>query len=278
MANKSQASCQRSTVQRAAGWGHAAFSDRSPSRSIVIVIIDLKEANKRYTIHNKRGRQACTGKLGPNMIRETSCFHSYGDKDKKTNEGGGNKVLSTTYTHRHLSNRRNKNRIRKRLAGRIRTMERTMDASDIETKRELEELFDLLQKYQRGTKAPAVAPVEIRSWEPIIMDSQILQEFEARIKVATWEIWEGVIGASRNRFDIFISFTFSDITRMLLSFLTLVTSVPWSLTLFFSNAFLYTTSATMPAGLFPFVIPSISCSYLQNDIPDWPLVRAAVNQ
>ena len=64
VANKSQASRQRSKVQRGAGRGHAAYSDRSPSKSIVKLIIELKGVNKSYIIHNKRGRQASTGETG----------------------------------------------------------------------------------------------------------------------------------------------------------------------------------------------------------------------
>ena len=49
VANKSQASHQRSKLQRAASRGHVAYSDRTPSKSIVKIIIELKGVKK---LHN----------------------------------------------------------------------------------------------------------------------------------------------------------------------------------------------------------------------------------
>ena len=77
-----------------------------------------------------------------------------------------------------------------------------------EKERKLAWLHAQLWKYQRGTFAPPAAqdtppPAVGRPAIRIIMDSQIFQEFEPRIKTATWEIWDGVEGASSNRDRIY---------------------------------------------------------------------------
>ena len=98
------------------------------------------------------------------------------------NEGIGDKEQTTTYAYWYLSNCRNKNRIRRRLTGMIRTAEQQMVLPNKEKERKLEWLHSQLQKYQRDKYEPLAVHASNWSQGPPLPDTEILKNFESRIK------------------------------------------------------------------------------------------------
>ena len=125
-----------------------------------------------------------------------------GDR-QRTKKGIGDKEQTTTYTYRYLSNRRNKNRIRKQLVEMIRTAEQQMVLSNKEKERELEWLHAQLRKYQQRKYEPPAVHASNRSRGPPLPDTETRKDFKSRIKESTWEIWEGVEGAYTTRDNVY---------------------------------------------------------------------------
>ena len=101
------------------------------------------------------------------------------------NEGIGDKEQTTTYAYQNSSNRRNKKRIRKRLAGMKSTTQLQMNVPKEEKERKLEWLHAQLRKHQQGKDELPVVHDSNWSREPAIPDSKILKDFKSRIKDST---------------------------------------------------------------------------------------------
>ena len=104
-----------------------------------------------------------------------------GDR-QKPNKGIGDKEQTTTYIYRYSSNRRNKNRIRKQLAGMIYTAAQYMDMPNKEKERKLEWLHAQLRKFHQGKYELPVVHDSNWSRALAIPDNKLLQNFESRIK------------------------------------------------------------------------------------------------
>ena len=104
-----------------------------------------------------------------------------GDR-RRTNKEIGDKEKTTNYSYWYSSNHRNKNRIRKQLAGMIYTAAQYMDMPNKEKERKLEWLHAQLRKFQQGKYELPVVHDSNWSRALAIPDNKLLQNFESRIK------------------------------------------------------------------------------------------------